>query len=104
MDSEKKYSDKDLVTAMQAVRGRVKADSDIKAFEQIFHKYYPMLRNFIAGLLKNPAEAEDIAQNCFMKLWFNRCSLNPEQSLKKQRGFQCPPFATPAECSSFHPA
>ncbi|MBO8448269.1 MAG: RNA polymerase sigma-70 factor [Bacteroidetes bacterium] len=80
MDSEKKYSDKDLVTAMQAVR--VKADSDIKAFEQIFHKYYPMLRNFIAGLLKNPAEAEDIAQNCFMKLWFNRCSLNPEQSLK----------------------
>ncbi len=80
MDSEKKYSDKDLVAAMQAVR--VKADSAIKAFEQIFHKYYPMLRNFIAGLLKNPAEAEDIAQNCFMKLWFNRCYLNPEQSLK----------------------
>lgn len=80
MDSEKKYSDADLIADLQSVRGGV--DVDIKAFERVFHKYYPMLRNFITGLLKNPAEAEDIAQNCFMKLWFNRYSLDPGKSLK----------------------
>ncbi len=81
MNSEKKYSDTQLISDLQSVRGGV-GDSDIKAFERIFHKYYPMLRNFITGLLKNQTEAEDIAQNCFMKLWFNRYSLNPGQSLK----------------------
>ena len=78
MKPEKEHTDENLVTDLLADDG----DTDIKAYEQLFHKYYPMLRNFISGLLKSHAAADDIAQNCFMKLWFNRFSLRPGLSVK----------------------
>ena len=76
MGSEKKYPDERLVADL------CREGVDIDAFERLFHRYYPMVLNFTASLVKNQAVAEDIAQNCFMKLWLNRFSLHPSQSIK----------------------
>ena len=42
------------------------------AFRELFVLYYPKVRYFIGGLLKSEAEAEDLTQDVFVKLWANR--------------------------------
>lgn len=71
-----KYSDEKLIGSLLSGSG------DVDAYERIFHKYYPMVLNFIKGMLKDNVRAEDVAQNIFMKLWVNRYMLNKDQSLK----------------------
>lgn len=76
MADYKKYSDGKLIESLLSGSG------DVDAYELIFHKYYPMVLNFIKGMLKDNVRAEDVAQNIFMKLWLNRHSLHKDQSLK----------------------
>lgn len=76
MGKDNKYSDDRLLQDLC----REGVDKD--AFERLFHRYYPMVLNFVKGLLKNSIVAEDIAQNTFVKLWLNRFSLKPGQSVK----------------------
>lgn len=38
-------------------------------FEEFFTLYFPKVKNFAAQLLKSDFEAEDIAQDVFVKLW-----------------------------------
>ncbi len=38
-------------------------------FEEIFIQYFPKVRTFAAILLKSEQEAEDVAQDIFVKLW-----------------------------------
>lgn len=40
-----------------------------KEFEEIFIQYFPKVRTFAAILLKSEQEAEDVAQDIFVKLW-----------------------------------
>ena len=70
-------SDESLITGLLTQGG-----ADVEAFEQVFHKYFPMVRNFIKGMLKDAVRSDDVAQNIFMKLWINRHSLNRNLSLK----------------------
>jgi len=51
-----------------------------KAFEVIFTVYYNKVRYFINGLLKSEADAEELAQDIFVKLWINRESIDPQKS------------------------
>lgn len=43
-----------------------------KAFQQLFMRYYPKVRNFVFGLTKSQQDAEDITQDIFSKVWGNR--------------------------------
>lgn len=43
-----------------------------KAFQVIFMRYYPKIRNFVYGLVKSQQDAEDITQEIFSKVWTNR--------------------------------
>lgn len=54
---------------------------DKDAFKVFFNYYYIKVRNFADGMLKNREEAENIAQNVFMKIWLNRAMLSPEKSI-----------------------
>ena len=76
MGQDNKYSEDKLIQDL-CREGREQG-----AFECLFHRYYPMVFNFVKGLVKNPVVAEDIAQNTFTKLWLNRFSLQPGLSLK----------------------
>lgn len=73
----KNISDESLLIKLSGGEG-----DDIEAFEIIFHRYYPMVLNFVRGILKEDSVAEDIAQNIFMKLWLGRNSLDSSKSLK----------------------
>lgn len=76
MGQDNKYSDDRLLADL------CREGVDKEAFECLFHRYYPMVLNFVKGLVKNSAVAEDIAQNTFVKLWLNRFSLQQGQSVK----------------------
>lgn len=40
-----------------------------REFEELFIQYFPKVRTFAAILLKSEQEAEDVAQDIFVKLW-----------------------------------
>lgn len=46
-----------------------------EAFELIFFHFFPKVKFFISGLIKNETEAEDLAQDVFVKIWTKRESL-----------------------------
>jgi len=76
MDQGDKYPDERLLLELR------REGVDVVAYERLFHRYYPMVYNFTKAMVKNPAIAEDIAQNSFMKLWLNRFILQPGLSVK----------------------
>lgn len=76
MGHDNKYSDRNLIEEL------LQSGADVRAFERVFHRYYPMVLNFIKGMLKDFVMAEDVAQNIFMRLWLNRSTLHKDQSLK----------------------
>ena len=46
-----------------------------EAFRTVFKATYPQVRAFSKGLTKNDADADDIAQQVFIKLWTKRAIL-----------------------------
>lgn len=48
------------------------AAGDEAAFQQLFHQYNKVLFPFIISLVKAQADAEEIVQDVFLKLWLNR--------------------------------
>ena len=59
-----KTNDNVLIKAM--------ADGDMGAFAEIYKRYAPGMRRFVAGMIKDRAKAEDIVQNIFMRLMTTR--------------------------------
>jgi RNA polymerase sigma-70 factor (ECF subfamily) len=55
---------------------------DVEAFDQIYEKYSGKLYAFGLKYLKSTAEAEELVQSVFLKLWENYRSLKKELSLK----------------------
>lgn len=54
---------------------------DTKAFESLFMLYFPKFKLFLSGFLDSEAEAEDLAQDIFVKVWQNRYSLGKIENL-----------------------
>ena len=52
------------------------AAGDRHAFESIFNGYYPRVLAFLQGMLKNDADAQDVAQSIFIRLWSKRSYFN----------------------------
>jgi RNA polymerase sigma-70 factor (ECF subfamily) len=50
------------------------------AFRQIFDLYIRKVYRFVFGYLKNKAEAEDVTQLIFQKLWEKRATIDLQQS------------------------
>lgn len=48
---------------------------EIQAFESIYMDYFPKLKKFFYGFLDTEDEAEDLAQDTFVKLWQSRRAL-----------------------------
>lgn len=42
--------------------------TDLKAYEELYKKYYNLVYNIAFSVLKNYENAEDIAQNVFVKI------------------------------------
>lgn len=52
-----------------------------KAFEDSFITYFKRVKLFICGIIKSDADAEELAQDVFLKLWTNREAINIEKPL-----------------------
>lgn len=52
------------------------------AFDQLFHKYGPMLYGFVISILKDEPESEGVVQDIFLKIWEKRKELKAEYSFK----------------------
>ncbi|NOR74785.1 MAG: RNA polymerase sigma-70 factor [Draconibacterium sp.] len=58
------------------------SNSNEKAFEKLFHKYYGHLCLFASRILQDDNSAEEIVQDFFVKLWEKRNKLTIETSVK----------------------
>lgn len=54
-------------------------NGDITAFRTIFDFYYPQVRFFALGIVKDSFVADDIAQNVFIKVWTKRELIDSEK-------------------------
>lgn len=54
---------------------------DSKAFDALFVSYFPRLKHFLSSFLDTETEAEDLAQDVFVKLWQSRVNLNKIENL-----------------------
>lgn len=52
------------------------------AFSELFERYYRPICYFVSQLTKNEQQAEDIAAECFQKLWIHRKNFQELQSVK----------------------
>jgi RNA polymerase sigma-70 factor (ECF subfamily) len=68
---------KDLQYLMQRLRA-----SDEEAFKEIFDVFQESIFRYLYFKCKNVQVAEDLLQEVFYKLWKNRNTLNPSQSIK----------------------
>ncbi len=57
-------------------------NSNIQAFESLFHQYYGYLCLYAAKILNNPETAEEIVQDFFVRLWEKREQLSIDSSIK----------------------
>ncbi len=57
-------------------------EGDIKAFEEVFRRYYSPLCWYAAGITGNMESAEEIVEELFYTLWKNKEQLQIFQSLK----------------------
>lgn len=48
------------------------AAGDEQAYKTLFYMYYPRVRAFALGMLKNVDDADDLAQMVMMKVWLKR--------------------------------
>lgn len=55
---------------------------DVKALDILYVAYAPLVRNWCAALLKNSAEAEDLTQDIFIRIWNSRTELKEVRSFK----------------------
>ncbi len=55
---------------------------DAKSFETIFHLFQAKLLAFIKMSLQDTADAEEIVQQVFMKIWLKRELIDPQKSLE----------------------
>jgi len=68
-----KSEEKSLLTALKK--------GDIKSFEFIFRFYYEPLLGYAISIIKVEAEAEEIIQELFLKIWRDRRKLKIKRSL-----------------------
>lgn len=57
-------------------------EGDCKAFDTLYMRHAPHVEAFACCMLKDRAEAEDLAHDLFLKIWENRETLQDVRSFK----------------------
>ncbi len=56
-------------------------EGDENAFSELFHKYHPSIYTMVLRISGSHQMAEDICQDCFLKVWLQRDTLQGVQNL-----------------------
>ncbi len=51
-----------------------------KAFEEVFILYFNKIKTFISAYIKSDTDAEDLTEELFLNLWYNRESIDTSKS------------------------
>lgn len=57
------------IVDFQIIEKTMKTETNKEEFEKIFIRFFPKVKMFAAVLLRSEQEAEDVAQDIFVKLW-----------------------------------
>ncbi|MCY1721812.1 RNA polymerase sigma-70 factor [Prolixibacteraceae bacterium Z1-6] len=57
-------------------------NNEIKAFDDIYHKYCNRLYGFVLKLIKQESDAEEIVQEVFVKIWASRQKIDENASFE----------------------
>uniref|UniRef100_UPI003217296D RNA polymerase sigma factor n=1 Tax=uncultured Draconibacterium sp. TaxID=1573823 RepID=UPI003217296D len=57
-------------------------NNEIKAFDDIYHKYCNRLYGFVLKLIKQESDAEEIVQEVFVRIWASRHKINEKDSFE----------------------
>jgi RNA polymerase sigma-70 factor (ECF subfamily) len=74
METESKDQDRNLIELLK--------DGSKEAYRKLFDGYSPRIHAFALSYLKNDADAEELLQEVFLKLWEIRDSLDPKRNIK----------------------
>jgi len=66
---------------MEKAKVEALCNGNHKAFEDIFIMYFRRVKVFIGGIIKSNVDAEELAQDVFIKLWQNRKQIDVNKSL-----------------------
>lgn len=69
----------EVIDETQCLKAMLRGDK--KAFETLFLTYFPKVKLFIAKFLQDNNEAEDLAQDIFLRIWQNRATINEVENL-----------------------
>ncbi|WP_317194681.1 RNA polymerase sigma-70 factor [Algoriphagus lutimaris] len=70
-----------MQTSDQMIFQSIKS-GDEKALEMLFKEYYQPLCRYANSYLEDPADAEEVVQSCFIKLWEKRENISIQSSVK----------------------
>ncbi|MGK7394031.1 MAG: RNA polymerase sigma factor [Candidatus Cyclobacteriaceae bacterium M3_2C_046] len=74
MQKYQKYPVKQLTTLLK--------DGDIKAFDEIYHRFVPRVLGFLSRVYKDQELAKEVTQEVFIKIWEVRQVIQPEKSFE----------------------
>ncbi|MCI1186993.1 RNA polymerase sigma-70 factor [Hymenobacter sp. DH14] len=74
MEIARDFSEPDLLRRLN--------EGDERAFDALFRHYSALVYRFAYGYLKARTDAEEIVQECFLKIWEKREQLRPDVPLK----------------------
>lgn len=57
------------------------SEGNENAFDMLFTSFYPKAKSFLLSMLNNEDEAEDLAQDTFVRLWQNKEHMRDVQNL-----------------------
>ena len=57
-------------------------NNDVKAFDELFHKYSDRLFRFAFSLLKNKEDSKEIVQETFFRIWNKRNDIDSSKSFR----------------------
>lgn len=69
-----------ILSDQELAEGIVKGDES--CYEQLFMRYYVIVRKFIMEFVGNRQAAEDLAQELFIRLWNRRLGIDTRKSIK----------------------
>ncbi len=75
-DSLKKHLCEDTQLMLRVARG------NSQAFTKIYNKYFSFVTDYIATHNRHSGIPEDIAQEVFSRVWYNRAKYRPNSSVK----------------------
>jgi RNA polymerase sigma factor (sigma-70 family) len=71
----------DLINLNDAALVELLQRDDVKAFDTLYHRYFPAIYRNVLMLTKDPGTTQDIVQEVFLVLWDKRAGIDPLQSV-----------------------